>query len=55
LRFSSAPESPVPSDLIAPGTTRAYSVDYRDPIVLGGCSSASRFDATHAVPAIWIP
>jgi hypothetical protein len=42
-------------DVITPGTTRAYYVYYRDPIVLGGCSSASTFNTTQAVQAMWIP
>jgi hypothetical protein len=41
-------------DPIAPGTTRSYYAYYRDPTVQGGCSSASTFNTTQAVQAIWI-
>lgn len=42
-------------DTILAGTMRSYYIYYRDPIVLGGCPSASTFNATQAVQAIWIP
>ena len=40
---------------IAPGTDRWYAVYYRDPIVLGGCSAASTFNATQTGAVSWFP
>jgi hypothetical protein len=42
-------------DVIAPGTSRYYYVYYRDPVVLGGCSSASTFNSTQSLSVIWAP
>jgi hypothetical protein len=42
-------------DPISAGQTRSYYAYYRDPIVLGGCSSALTYNTTQAVQAIWIP
>jgi Tol biopolymer transport system component len=42
-------------DVIAPGQSRWYLVYYRDPIVLGGCPSASKFNATQTGRVDWIP
>lgn len=41
--------------VITSGTTRSYYIYYRDPVVLGGCPSASTFNTTQAVQAIWVP
>jgi Tol biopolymer transport system component len=40
-------------DAISSGQSRFYLVYYRDPIVLGGCPSASSFNATQTVRVIW--
>ncbi len=40
-------------DSIAPGSTRYYMAYYRDPIVLGGCSSNSTFNASNSGSVIW--
>jgi formylglycine-generating enzyme required for sulfatase activity len=40
-------------DPLAPGTTRHYSVYYRDPIVLGGCAPASTFNSTQSGSLTW--
>jgi len=40
---------------IAPVTRRYYAVYYRDPIVLGGCPSTSRFNITQQLDVIWNP
>jgi hypothetical protein len=37
------------------GQLRTYMVYYRDPIVLGGCSALSTFDATNTAEVIWQP
>jgi hypothetical protein len=42
-------------DTIAPGGFRYYGVYYRDPIVLGGCSSASTFNVTSQLAVYWAP
>ena len=42
-------------DPIGPGSTRAYYVYYRDPVVLGGCPAGATFNTTQAVQAIWMP
>jgi Tol biopolymer transport system component len=42
-------------DPIAPGSSRYYVVAYRDPIVLGGCPSASTFNATQTGRIEWWP
>lgn len=42
-------------DLIAAGSTRYYLVYYRDPTVLGGCPSASTFNATQSGAITWRP
>jgi hypothetical protein len=61
---ASAPQSGDPSisarsaaqgDTITPGSTRGYYVYYRDPQVLGGCSSASTFNTTQSLQAVWVP
>lgn len=40
-------------DVIAPGSTRYYSVYYRDPTVLGGCPPLSTFNTTNAGEVAW--
>ena len=34
---------------------RYYGVYYRDPIVLGGCTSASTFNITQQFDILWFP
>ena len=41
--------------VILAGHTYAYLVYYRDPIVLGGCSAASTFNATQTGVVSWFP
>jgi Tol biopolymer transport system component len=40
-------------DTIAPGSSRYYYVYYRDPIVLGGCSTSSTFNSTQSGRVFW--
>lgn len=47
--------SAVLGDVIAPGSHRYYMTYYRDPVVLGGCSPASTFNASHALDVPWAP
>jgi Tol biopolymer transport system component len=42
-------------DVIQPGQSRWYLVYYRDPIVLGGCSVSSTFNATQTGQVTWWP
>jgi hypothetical protein len=42
-------------DTIAPGSHRYYSAYYRDATVLGGCPSASTFNASQGQDVIWAP
>ena len=42
-------------DPISAGSTRWYAVVYRDPVVLGGCSAASTFNATLTIAVSWRP
>ena len=42
-------------DPISAGGTRWYFVGYRDPVGIGGCTSASRFNATPTVLVVWGP
>ncbi len=42
-------------DMIQPGQSRWYLVYYRDPIVLGGCSASSTFNATQTGQVTWWP
>jgi Tol biopolymer transport system component len=42
-------------DPILAGEQRFYMVEYRDPLVLGGCPSASTFNATDALDVPWSP
>ena len=42
-------------DPILPGETRYYLVYYRDPIVHGGCSAISTFNATQTGSVTWWP
>jgi hypothetical protein len=42
-------------DVILPGQSRYYLVYYRDPIVLGGCPSSSRFNTTQTGKVTWWP
>jgi hypothetical protein len=42
-------------DTITVGSNRSYLVYYRDPTVLGGCSSASTFNATETIQISWGP
>jgi len=42
-------------DPIAAGQSRWYLVYYRDPVVLGGCSAASTFNATQTGQISWFP
>jgi hypothetical protein len=41
-------------DVIAAGQVRFYQVYYRDPIVLGGCSASSTFNATQGLQVAWM-
>ena len=41
--------------VILAGHTYAYLAYYRDPIVLGGCSAASTFNATQTGVVSWFP
>jgi hypothetical protein len=40
-------------DIITPGSTRYYSVYYRDPTVLGGCPPLSTYNTTNAGEVLW--
>ena len=40
-------------DVITPGSTRYYSVYYRDPTVLGGCPATSTYNTTNAGEVLW--
>ena len=42
-------------DVITAGSQRWYSVYYRDPIVLGGCSALSTFNITQTQEITWAP
>jgi len=42
-------------DPLSAGVEREYLVYYRDPIVLGGCSAASTFNATQTGVVSWFP
>ncbi|HEV8113777.1 MAG TPA: calcium-binding protein [Planctomycetota bacterium] len=42
-------------DVIQPGQSRWYLVYYRDPVVLGGCSATSTFNATQTGQVTWWP
>jgi hypothetical protein len=42
-------------DPITAGQNRWYLVYYRDPIVLGGCSSLATFNATNTAAVLWQP
>lgn len=42
-------------DVIEPGTSRAYLVYYRDPVVPGGCPVSSTFNATQTGRIRWSP
>jgi Tol biopolymer transport system component len=42
-------------DPITAGQSRRYFVLYRDPLVLGGCPNASRFNATQTGVVVWSP
>jgi len=42
-------------DVILAGQSRWYVVYYRDPIVLGGCSASSTFNATQTGQVSWSP
>jgi hypothetical protein len=42
-------------DPIPANASRSYMAYYRDPTVLGGCSSASTFNGTQAVTVTWTP
>jgi len=42
-------------DVIQAGQSRWYLVYYRDPIVLGGCSASSTFNATQTGQVTWWP
>jgi hypothetical protein len=42
-------------DPIAPASARWYLVYYRDPVVLGGCTPSSTFNATETVRVLWAP
>jgi Tol biopolymer transport system component len=41
-------------DPIVPGQSRRYFVYYRDPTVLGGCSSSSTFNSTQTIRVTWL-
>jgi hypothetical protein len=40
-------------DTIVAGSHRYYGVYYRDPVVLGGCPSASTFNITQQLDVLW--
>ncbi len=42
-------------DVIGAGQSRFYLVYYRDPVVLGGCSPTSTFNATQTGRVDWLP
>jgi hypothetical protein len=42
-------------DGIVPGQSRYYVVDYRDPIVLGGCAPRNTINATQTAQIVWAP
>lgn len=42
-------------DVLAGGSVRFYGVYYRDPVVLGGCPSASTFNITNQASVTWNP
>jgi|688.fasta_scaffold00457_16 hypothetical protein len=48
-------QSALLGDVLAAGDTRYYMVYYRDPIVLGSCSSTSTFNATNGLQVRWAP
>ena len=48
-------QSAAKGDVIQPGQSRWYLVYYRDPIVLGGCSASSTFNATQTGQVTWSP
>ena len=48
-------KSAAEGDTITAGSTRLYSVYYRDPVVLGGCSSADTFNSTQTQSVLWGP
>jgi hypothetical protein len=59
-----APVSPDPhvhvrsaqlGDVITAGSARYYFMSYRDPVVLGGCSTAATFNSTQSQSVVWYP
>lgn len=48
-------ESASKGDGVAIGDVRYYLSYYRDPVVLGGCSAASTFNASQGVKVTWVP
>jgi hypothetical protein len=42
-------------DVISAGSARYYLMSYRDPIVLGGCPTASTFNSTQSGSLVWYP
>jgi hypothetical protein len=43
------------ADFILPGTNRYYVVDYRDPVLMGGCSPIRTFNSTQMGQILWAP
>jgi Tol biopolymer transport system component len=48
-------QSAAKGDVIQPAQSRWYLVFYRDPVVLGGCSATSTFNATQTGQVTWWP
>ncbi|HEV8111826.1 MAG TPA: hypothetical protein VGR31_03545 [Planctomycetota bacterium] len=43
------------ADFITPGAVRWYAIDYRDPVLLGGCSPVRTFNSTQMGRIVWAP
>lgn len=43
------------ADVITPGSYRWYVVDYRDPVLLGGCTGHRTFNSTQVGQILWAP
>jgi hypothetical protein len=48
-------QSAAKGDFIAPPSTRLYAVYYRDPFVLGSCTSAQTFNISQTQSLVWVP
>ena len=42
-------------DHLHAGDSRYYIVDYRDPVVLGGCPAGSKLNSTQTGKVVWAP